>query len=276
MTPDAKAKIFGIEFVPPLISRSTRVERLQMRNLHKDIRDHAASDNTYIPPEVVDIALKSLKKGKAAGPDNIDAEQLLAADTNMTDIISKILNAQLKSGQIPSSLKRSHIVPILKSDKPACIASSYRPINLVSPLSKCFEKAIIMTIEPQLLDMVQEEQFAYCRGRAADMMILNLQQDIIAASKRGEHSLLIQLDLKRAFESLCHQNLIRKLLSNKAIPGRIIRWINSFITGRYSKVIVKDGNAYGESNWRKVGRGIPQGSVVGPYLVSTLHPLYKL
>ena len=67
-------------------------------------------------------------------------------------------------------------------------------------------------------------------------------------------------DFAKAFDSFPHKMLLVKL-TNLGI-GKILKWINSFLTGRKQCVIVEGK----KSQWKPVSSGIPQGSVIRPIL----------
>ncbi len=69
---------------------------------------------------------------------------------------------------------------------------------------------------------------------------------------------VIYLDFKKAFDSVPHQRLLRKL-QVYGIEGKILTWISSFLTWRRQMVVYAGKRSDVES-------GIPQGSVLGPVL----------
>ena len=72
---------------------------------------------------------------------------------------------------------------------------------------------------------------------------------------------IIYTDFTKAFDSVTHKRIAVKLES-LGIKGKVLRWIEAFLTGRRHRVSV-DGEL---SDWVYVKSGIPQGPVLGPIL----------
>ena len=71
----------------------------------------------------------------------------------------------------------------------------------------------------------------------------------------------IYLDFAKAFETVHHQRLLMKL-RGYGIEGRILTWIEAFLTDRRQRVVLNASR----SSWADVTSGIPQGNVIGPML----------
>ncbi len=80
---------------------------------------------------------------KASGPDNIAAPMLKEVAAEIAPSLTRLFNLSLVSGCLPLEWKRSHIVPIPKSDE-LSNASNYRPISLLCIVSKLLEKHIVL------------------------------------------------------------------------------------------------------------------------------------
>jgi retron-type reverse transcriptase len=74
--------------------------------------------------------------------------------------------------------------------------------------------------------------------------------------------LLVLLDLSAAFDTIDHEILLKRLHDIAGVEGSALKWMRSYLTGRFQKVIIEDC----ESKSVPLQVGVPQGSVLGPLL----------
>ena len=75
------------------------------------VPQHKLESISISPYEVEDI-LKTLKTGKAAGPDSIDNRLLKELSGPLSTPLTDLFNFSLASGKVPSLWKQAHVTPI--------------------------------------------------------------------------------------------------------------------------------------------------------------------
>ena len=92
-------------------------------------------------PEQVLHLIHQLQTDTSSGPDSISSKMLKSTAYSISHPLSLLFNQSISFGTFPSEWKCSHITPILKSTSPSS-PSCYRPISLLSLVSKLLEKHI--------------------------------------------------------------------------------------------------------------------------------------
>ena len=93
-----------------------------------------------MPTEVLDV-LKTLKTGKASGPDGINSRILIESAHQLAPHLSKLFCFSLDISSVPNSWKISNVCPIFKSGDPS-LPSNYRPVSLLNNIEKVLERII--------------------------------------------------------------------------------------------------------------------------------------
>ena len=103
------------------------------------------SDNTlnsvHFTPYEVETVLKSLKTGKASGPDNINNCILKEKSQPLSHPLFDLFNYSFVTGKVSNIWKQANITPIFKKSDVAD-ATNYRPISLLSSIGKVLEKLV--------------------------------------------------------------------------------------------------------------------------------------
>lgn len=90
--------------------------------------------------EVFDI-ISILTVNKAIGPDNISHRMLKYTKFSISKPLCMLFNKSLVENSFPNYWKIAHVLPLFKKDDPS-VASNYRPVSLLSCVSKIMERII--------------------------------------------------------------------------------------------------------------------------------------
>uniref|UniRef100_A0A1B6MQ42 Reverse transcriptase domain-containing protein n=1 Tax=Graphocephala atropunctata TaxID=36148 RepID=A0A1B6MQ42_9HEMI len=173
-----------------------------------------------------------------------------------------LINWMFNVGDFPHCLKVTVTVPIYKKGDRTHI-NNYRPIALVPVISKIVESIIKCQIEYYFEQnhLLLSAQFGFRRNLSTVKAVENMVSYIYQSFENKEEVSAILLDLSKAFDTVPHQELIRKL-NYYGVEGNELSLFISYISERYQ--FVKIGEQ--RSDLKQVMSGVPQGSVLGPFL----------
>lgn len=176
--------------------------------------------------------------------------------------LSIIINKSVTQGIFPDRLKIARVSPIFKGgDKHEII--NYRPISILPLFDKVFEQVVNSRLKKFLLqhEILSQNQFGFQEDKSTADAVLKLTDEINSSIKKKETCCTILLDLAKAFDTVDHTVLIRKL-DALGIRGPLNNWFKSYLSNRKQIVSIESEM----SPPKKVEYGVPQGSVLGPTL----------
>lgn len=232
------------------------------------------SDNSLLAPrpfsfnfqpftfEEVYRELRCLDTNKSHGPDLLDPHFLKTAADFIAEPLTHIFNLTLSTSEIPKILKFAFVFPLFKGGDQS-VLSNYRPISILSTLSKVLERLINRQLKSYLEDheILSKFQSGYRKKHSTMTAALKVVNDISFSLDRKQNCASIFIDLSKAFDSVDHQ-ILKQRLVNIGLSEQATNWISNYLSDRSQKV--KCDNQCSDD--LPIIRGVPQGSILGPLL----------
>ena len=206
--------------------------------------------------------LSSLNVTKSTGCDNISARFLKDAAKEIVCPLTYVINLSLRSSDVPADFKTARVVPLYK--KGDCNSEgNYRPVSILPVVSKIFERIVYNQFYSYLChnNLIYEYQSGFRSCFSTDTALTYLSDKIRFNMDQGLYTGVILLDLQKAFDTVDHVILLKKLKAIGACDSAV-NWFNSYLSDRKQFVDVKGCL----STASDVTCGVPQGSILGPLL----------
>ena len=205
-------------------------------------------------------AIKSLKQGKAPGPDGVTAELINVGSDDVTDLYHAIVSAVWETGHVPRQWCKAAIVPIhKKGSKKEC--GNYRPISLTSHQSRVLTKILLRRIQATTAFAIGEYQAGFRPGRSTIDQIFVVRQLMERHIEFNQELYQLFVDFRQAFDLIWREGLWHILL-HYGIPYEIVQIIKSLYDQFRGQVITVDGL----SEEFTTSSGVLQGCILSPHL----------
>ena len=113
----------------------------------------------------------------------------------------------------------------------------------------------------EIFSFLNNSQFGFRKMHSTYMALMNLMNRLIISLENDEYVLGIYLDFSKAFDTVDHVILLRKL-AHYGIRGTALKWFESYLSNR-EQYVTYNGIS---SLKQRIKCGVPQGSILGPLL----------
>ena len=184
--------------------------------------------------------------------------------------LSKLFKLSFSLGLIPATWKRAVISPIPKTRTPS--VQDIRPISLLPPLAKVMEKVVLSSIKSDILEHYDTNQFGFRPNSSTQCALTSLhnQATIYLDDPFTFGVLIVSYDYSKAFDRLRFDLIIQRLIDCN-FPSKVVAWMSDYLKSRTQ--VVRIGEV--QSHVVEITSGVPQGSILGPFLYSFATATYK-
>ena len=167
-----------------------------------------ATNNAHHPIlcEEVEATVKSPKKGKSAGVENIAAELLQQGGEAMVNALLNICNKIWRTGEWPTPWTQPLVITLPKNGN-LQLCQNYRTIRLFSHPGKVMLKIILNRLKPEAEKIIAEEQAGFRPGRSTTEQIFNLRILCERYLQHQQDLYHVFVDFKKAFDMVWHDAL---------------------------------------------------------------------
>ena len=215
-----------------------------------------------ITPATVNKYISELAAKNSCGPDNISSILLKRLATHVVSPLTVMINQSLCTGIFPEKLKVAKVIPLYKKGDNH-LFDNYRPISLLSTVSKIFEKNVFTQVYNYFCahKLFYESQYGFRKCHSTELAAIELVDRLCNYLDAGKVPVSVFLDLSKAFDTLNHTILIEKL-RYYGLNDTSLNWFHSYLHDRlqfteYNSVC---------SDVVTLSTGVPQGSILGPLL----------
>ena len=215
-----------------------------------------------VGPLEVEKIIDELDVKKSTGPFGIPVFLLKIFKKFFSIWLCELVNLSFETGIFPNILKVAKVHPLHKKDS-KIDHRNYRPISLLSVISKIFEKLIYKRIYNylDLKKFIYSKQFGFRGNHSTNHAIISITEHIRTLLDKGDYVCGIFVDLEKAFDTVHHDILCEKIKAY-GFRGNINNLLKSYLNERKQYVSI---NGF-DSDVKNVTCGVPQGSSLGPLL----------
>lgn len=211
---------------------------------------------------------------KSPGIDNITAgllQKCWKASERFQRWLVVLYQRMFNTGKAPSSFRKARVIVIHKDGKPRDEAGDYRPISLLSCMTKIYERALTTRWQFTAANGgMSSRHFGAVPGVSAEDGIATLRQAIVEGRRTNKCSALTGVDVQGAFNNAQHHYLIQcmKTALERAkhacgLQPRLLAASRDLLRDRTA---ILDFNGQRSPEWTSSASsiGIPQGSPLSP------------
>ena len=152
-------------------------------------------------------ALHTLDPRKAPGCDGLPTRLIVMVADEIAPCVHHMFTLSLRTANLPPDWKSAIVSPVYKERGSRQQASNYRPISLLSVLSKCLEKVVFKPLYSHLNRFLPKHQSGFRQKDSTAYQLARLIHTLASALDDGKTAFACFYDLSKAFDRVWHKGL---------------------------------------------------------------------
>jgi hypothetical protein len=191
--------------------------------LNVGINQPALLDEFTVSLCSVQNKISKLKTNKSTGPDNISPKILKLAGTAIVQPLVSLFRYSMECKTVFPAWKTARVMPAFKKDDEAD-RGNYRPISVLCVPSKIMESEVNDALVQHVFkdnNLVSDRQWAYRAGYSTELLLVHLTEEWRKLFDSGKFVAVACIDFRKAFDSVSHEILEKKLKRDFGITGTL-------------------------------------------------------
>lgn len=208
--------------------------------------------------------IKHMSNKTSTGWDNIPNIIIKHLNNKCIKHYTIIFNNCINLGYYPNAWKVAKVIALKKKKDKPNILDNLRPISLLPPISKIFERILEISIDKfcHRKGIIPDHQFFFKNNHSTLHAVNKIVSDVNWHLLNNELVGAMLIDLRKAFDSVWLDGLVYKLLKQEA-NFHLVKLINNTIKGRKFRVAI--GEHISDHTF-SITKGLQQGTVNSPVL----------
>ena len=191
---------------------------------------------------------KEIKISKSSGYSHLAARILKDSFLALTNQLVYLFTLSANTAIFPDDWKVATIIPLCKGGQESEVGN-YRPVSLLPLPGKLLEKIVHSHISGYFEDnkLLTDYQGGFRKNKSTTSTIVSFTDAVLRSMNEAEITLATFVDLRKAFDTVNHRVLIRKL-AHLGMEGKLIKWCRNYLANRMQSTVCNGRTSEARSN----------------------------